>query len=183
MIVEQKEALRKSMRAELKNLSSIEKESASALIVAKVAGVIKSTSKQPKVVASFSALSFEPDLAGLRSVLPEADLVYPLCVADQQLKFYSVDEPSRQLRKGHYGISEPDPERCEEVMVDDIDLFLVPAFAYTKHGHRLGKGGGYYDRVLTKTKAKSLGVIFKCQLLESVPIEDHDEIIDEVIAL
>ena len=64
------------------------------------------------------------------------------------------------------------------------DLVLVPGLAFSRAGHRLGRGGGFYDRLLAgrAKNARKLGICFASQLLESVPIEEHDAVLDAVIS-
>jgi 5-formyltetrahydrofolate cyclo-ligase len=63
-----------------------------------------------------------------------------------------------------------------------IELAVVPAVAFDKNCHRLGRGKGYYDRLLPSLTAYKAGVCFDFQLLESIPFEPHDVQVDEVIA-
>ena len=64
-----------------------------------------------------------------------------------------------------------------------LDLVLVPGLAFTKEGARLGRGGGYYDRLLTGCTARThrVGVCFSTQLVASLPTEPHDQRVDRVI--
>ena len=64
------------------------------------------------------------------------------------------------------------------------DLVLVPGLAFTRAGHRLGRGGGFYDRLLTGRAdgAFKLGICFASQLLDSIPTEAHDAVLDAVIS-
>ena len=62
------------------------------------------------------------------------------------------------------------------------DLILVPGLAFDFAGARLGRGKGFYDRWLgANPAAKSLGVCFKCQLLENLPAEPHDARVDAIL--
>jgi 5-formyltetrahydrofolate cyclo-ligase len=56
--------------------------------------------------------------------------------------------------------------------------------AFTKDGHRLGRGRGYYDRLLATLPATTLriGVCFRCQLIDNIPSEPHDESVDLVLS-
>lgn len=62
-----------------------------------------------------------------------------------------------------------------------IDLVIVPGRAFDAAGHRMGRGLGFYDRVLKNIKAKKIGVCFKCQIFENVPTEEHDIQMDIVL--
>jgi 5-formyltetrahydrofolate cyclo-ligase len=64
------------------------------------------------------------------------------------------------------------------------ELILVPALAFLHSGHRLGRGGGFYDRLLSGRAAQAfkLGICFAFQLVETIPIEPHDAIMNAVIS-
>lgn len=65
-----------------------------------------------------------------------------------------------------------------------LDLIVVPGMAFDRQGHRLGRGKGYYDRFLIKyPEVKTIGICFDFQLLDEVPAEPHDQLIDEIISL
>jgi len=83
----------------------------------------------------------------------------------------SIDD----LRKSDYGILEP-TSKCEIVPYSNIDLILAPGVAFDRKCFRLGYGGGFYDKLLSK-KRKGVRVIalaFDLQLIEEVPTEPHD---------
>ena len=75
------------------------------------------------------------------------------------------------LVPGALGISEPTGERFP---IDAIELILVPALAIDSEGNRLGKGRGYYDRVLKTSVATAVGVVFDGELVEELEVEEHD---------
>ena len=84
------------------------------------------------------------------------------------------------LQQGAYGIMEP----CGEVFTDydSIDVAIIPGMAFDKQGHRLGRGKGYYDRFLSKIpKVYKIGLCFSWQLVDEVPCDEHDIIMDEII--
>lgn len=64
------------------------------------------------------------------------------------------------------------------------DLVLVPGLGFTTEGHRLGRGGGFYDRLLAgrARNAVKLGICFAVQLLPALPLEPHDTLLDGVIS-
>jgi 5-formyltetrahydrofolate cyclo-ligase len=65
----------------------------------------------------------------------------------------------------------------------EVDLLLVPGLAFTRDGRRLGRGGGYYDRLLAARdpRATTFGVCFDAQLVDDLPIETHDRSVARVI--
>lgn len=84
------------------------------------------------------------------------------------------------LRRGAYGIMEPTGEVYP--LPENIPLAIVPGMAFDRHGHRLGRGKGYYDRLLaTMSDTYKIGIAFPYQLLDNVPAEDSDVAMDEVI--
>ncbi len=82
---------------------------------------------------------------------------------------------------GKYGISEPKCE-LEKASQSELEsmLFLVPGVAFDPQCQRLGRGKGFYDRLLL-TKKFSVGVFFECQKTEQIPVEAHDIALDMVI--
>lgn len=84
-----------------------------------------------------------------------------------------------RLELGAFHIEEPTGEDC--VDPGEIELIVVPAVAYDKAGNRLGRGKGFYDRLLSSAKATKIGVGYDFQLVESIPVEEHDVPVDMVI--
>lgn len=83
-----------------------------------------------------------------------------------------------RLTPGPYGI--PCPEG-PLVPPEEIDLILVPGLAFDKSCHRLGRGGGYYDRYLPGCRGKTVGLAFDCQVVERLPLEAHDAPLDMLV--
>lgn len=104
-------------------------------------------------------------------------VAFPLCIENGGLRLF-VPNGADSFAVGSYGILEPKPEASTEVFAEDIDLIIVPAVAFTSQCGRLGQGGGYYDRLLKKTKAFTVGVGYDFQLCESLPTEEHDMPLD-----
>lgn len=82
---------------------------------------------------------------------------------------------------GSFHILEPQGKTFEEF--DKIEVAIIPGVAFTKDGKRLGRGGGYYDRLLPKlANAYKVGVCFPFQLLDDIPTDIYDIRMDEVIS-
>lgn len=77
--------------------------------------------------------------------------------------------------------------RIEEPTGDDVtdprqmELIIVPAVAFDRAGNRVGRGKGYYDRLLSKTNAYTVGVAYDFQLFDEINVDDHDIPVDMVI--
>ncbi len=85
-----------------------------------------------------------------------------------------------RLHTGAFHIEEPDG--TDTVDINCIDLIVVPAVAYDRHGNRLGRGKGYYDRLLARSRAITIGVCYGFQLVDQIDIDGHDIPVDFVIA-
>lgn len=93
------------------------------------------------------------------------------------LEILPYDESRLEL--GSFHIEEPTGN--EIVDPSEIELIVVPAVAYDRKGNRLGRGKGFYDRLLKTTRATKIGVGYTFQLVDEVPVEPHDQGVDIVI--
>lgn len=84
-----------------------------------------------------------------------------------------------RLELGAFHIEEPVGQ--DTVNPDEIELVVVPAVAYDRKGNRLGRGKGFYDRLLAETRATKIGVAYEFQMLDEIPAEPHDVRMDMVI--
>lgn len=87
-------------------------------------------------------------------------------------------EESR-LELGSFHIEEPTGN--DMVSPDEIELIVVPGVAYDRKGNRLGRGKGFYDRLLSESRAAKIGVGYEFQLVDFIPAEPHDIAMDMVI--
>lgn len=85
-----------------------------------------------------------------------------------------------RLELGAFHIEEPTGDNT--VNVEEIELIIVPAVAYDKKGNRLGRGKGFYDRLLSNTKATKIGIGYDFQVIEEIPVEPYDVSMDIVIS-
>lgn len=141
------------------------------------------TVRPGEVVAGFVPIRSEIDPRPLMQRLHAggARLALPLIGArDAPLSFraWAADDP---LIAGPLGILEPAASAapCEP------DIVLVPLAAFDRAGHRIGYGGGYYDRTLRDLRARravrALGVAFAMQQVETIPASRHDASLDAVL--
>jgi 5-formyltetrahydrofolate cyclo-ligase len=69
------------------------------------------------------------------------------------------------------------------VPFEDIDLVITPALAFDRKGNRLGRGGSYYDRFFAneKLRAHKCGFAFAEQIIDNVPVTEHDKPVDSLV--
>lgn len=86
----------------------------------------------------------------------------------------------RSLVPDRYGLRVP--ERGAPMPIEMIDLVIVPGVAFDTDGHRLGRGGGYYDRFLGQPGflGRCMGLCFDCQIVDAVPRVPHDVVMDYI---
>jgi 5-formyltetrahydrofolate cyclo-ligase len=99
-------------------------------------------------------------------------------VRGDALELRSCHDPN-DLILGAYGIKEPVGAAFHDYA--RIDLAIVPGVAFDASGSRLGRGKGYYDKLLSELTAYKIGVCFPFQLLDELPVEAFDIRMDEVI--
>ena len=85
------------------------------------------------------------------------------------------------LAAGRFGILEPKPEAVRPVACDQIDAALVPGLAFDETGNRLGRGMGYFDRLLRDVRGVKIALVYDFQLLSEVPAEAHDTPMDFIV--
>lgn len=102
----------------------------------------------------------------------------PKCYGDE-MKFIFLDDLSK-VEKGYCGI--PEPVADEPVADDETALVLMPGLAFDPQGHRIGYGGGFYDKFLAAEPSHpTLALCYDFQLLEHLETEDHDVPVDYVL--
>jgi 5-formyltetrahydrofolate cyclo-ligase len=93
---------------------------------------------------------------------------------------WSWVKPGGAWRDGPWRIAEP--AHYVPVDVATLSLAIVPAVAVDAHGHRLGHGGGNFDRLLREVKAPHVALVFDFQLIDAVPVEVHDVPVNLVVS-
>ena len=173
-----KAELRREMRTRLATLGETRAKKSQA-IVATVARHPKFAGSRR--IALFSPLPSEPDIEGLWEGTPH-QFCYPR-VARGGMEF--VDVPSRDhltVAQWHGQIREDNSPEARIIPPAEIEIIVIPGLAFTSYGERLGRGGGYYDRYLALLPAATfkIGVCFGVQIVETLPMEPHDQRVDAV---
>ena len=108
-------------------------------------------------------------------------VVVPKCSPkDRSMDFYQI-QSFDQLERVYMHLLEPNPQQSIAITPQDIDMLVVPGVAYSKEGYRIGFGGGYYDRYLTKFSGDTLSLAFDIQVVEDVEYDVFDIPVDQII--
>ena len=115
---------------------------------------------------------------GKAIVLPRVSAERP-----RRLRLHAVPDLDRDLVAGVWDIPEPDPLRCAEVTLADVDFAWIPALAVDRDGYRLGYGAGYFDKLLAGhgTRPYCVAALPAAFLVEGLPHETHDVAVDRVL--
>ena len=131
------------------------------------------------IVGGYHALPEEADPALLLARLVEIGcaVAFPRVTGkDQPLQFHRVPD-GEVLEPGSFGIPEPLESWPRAVP----DILLVPLLAFDAKGHRLGYGGGYYDRTLAALAVPAIGIAYAGQEVASLPQGPHDRTLDGIV--
>ena len=132
-----------------------------------------------KNVMAFWNLPDEPNLRPLLNKYADKKNIFLPIIEDGEIRIARfVDEANMEV--GAFNISEPSKDLKVSQMTA-IDLVLLPGVAFDKNGNRLGRGKGYYDHFLTGRRVEKVGVCFPFQVVEEIPTEPFDIVMDKII--
>lgn len=136
------------------------------------------SARLPGTASAYLAMGGEVDVAPLFDRLPGWRWVLPRVEDDGQLTFR---DRSVRREMHRWGMEQP-LGQGPVTPIPEIDVFLVPGLAFDLSGRRLGRGGGFYDRVLAARRGDSvaIGVTWSDGLLADLPAEAHDQEVDLV---
>lgn len=174
-----KNTLRKEISKKLKELDNLDKRSQS------ITKQVLSLDHWKKCSNVFLYLNFREEVSTtylIEEAIKEGKMVYAPLISDKSMEFYRIDH----LKKddyviNRYGIMEP-PSTGAICYPDNTTLCLVPGLAFTQKGERMGRGGGYYDRYLSRFPyMKTAAICFDIQIYETLPVESWDREMDIVV--
>lgn len=137
-------------------------------------------------IAFFHAVAGEPDLSALASESLAAGkrVCYPRANAGVVggYEMVAVRNLEDDLVPGPFGVMEP-RNGLEPLTERDLKncLWLVPGLAFSPDGHRLGRGKGVYDRLLSAHDGLAVGVFYEVQKIDRLPVADHDRRLNRVV--
>ena len=144
--------------------------------------------QHPRIIDSrtilvYSALPDEVPTQALLDLLVKQGktVLLPRVISDTDMELRRYTG-RHDLQLGAYGILEPTGELF--TVYDTIDVAIVPGMAFDAEGYRLGRGKGYYDRFLARVPyLYKIGLCFSWQMVDKVPHNKHDIVMDEVIRI
>jgi 5-formyltetrahydrofolate cyclo-ligase len=137
--------------------------------------------KTARTILTYHPLTSEADLLPLLLEESSKEWIFPR-IEGESLTLHRWTQEAI-WRTGPFGILEPDPKEWPTASLEAIDLALIPALAFDRRGNRLGRGKGFYDRLLANSgfRALKIGIATERFLLPEIPTEPHDIIMDLVI--
>ena len=178
MNAEEKKALRAQIRVRKRAMTIEEIEERSAKLVEKF--LSSDAYKNAKTVYGYLPYNQEVRTTrAMEQVLKDGKgLALPKIYGDR-MDFIVVTDLS-QVEKGYCGI--PEPIHDEPLATDETSLVLMPGMAFDREGHRMGYGGGFYDKFLEREpNHPTIALCYEFQLLDHLDVVAHDIPVDEVI--
>ncbi len=182
---EAKTDLRRRLRGRRSERSEIERNAAAVALAEEGGSLLRGLADgMPLLIAAYLSLPTEPGTDQLiEQAQTDHDAIWVPKVVGDSLDWVALHR-STQLTAGPFGIREPvgTPVRSDDLV--GLDVMFVPALAVDERGHRLGQGGGYYDRLLKSFPRNSEGgpllvaVVFDDEVLADVPVEEFDRQVD-----
>lgn len=176
-----KATLRQELRARIAKLAdarrAADSERACALLVA------QSIWSSAQSVLFYAALRDELDLSPMlaRALADGKAVALPRFIRESgTYEVFRITDLQGDCARGKFGILEPSPA-CAPFSLNRLDLVLAPGVGFDEAGHRLGRGGGYYDRLLSHASGVKCGVLFDEQLVRQIPVEPHDIHMDTLL--
>ena len=186
LIIKDKASLREKMRQLRKRLSGDLRIKASERVCEKLiqnAEISEATPPNGPAVAVYFASPAEINLSEFvkASLERNAKIVAPRWNGETYELARVKSLNAEDVRTGPMNILEPAEK--DIVQPEDVGVWLIPGLAFTRDGRRLGYGGGWYDRLLSKSAQKSLkiGIAHGFQIVDDIPSEPHDIRINGVV--
>ncbi|MEV6629714.1 5-formyltetrahydrofolate cyclo-ligase [Actinoplanes sp. NPDC051470] len=173
-----KVALRNRLLTARQSLSEAVRRSADASVQASTITWVRA--QQPTVCAAYAPVGGEPGGRDLPDRLAEVcTVLLPVLLPDGDLDWAEYDGAARRTPRG---LLEPGGPRLGPEAIARVPVIVVPALAVSRDGVRMGRGGGSYDRALSRARpARTVALLHDGELLDSVPAEPHDQRVGAVI--
>ncbi|MGO8883150.1 MAG: 5-formyltetrahydrofolate cyclo-ligase [Streptosporangiaceae bacterium] len=175
-VAAEKSALRRRVAAARAQLPETARTAAGRALADHILGLPEA--QMAGTVAAYVSLGTEPGSRGLIFAFWKRGsyVLLPLLRPDGDLDWASYEGPD-SLAPGPRGLLEPTEPPRGVTGISSADLVIVPALAADRRGHRLGRGGGSYDRALARVgpAVPTVGLLYDGELVDSVPVAPHDQ--------
>jgi len=163
-------------------LSAEQRAAGSARIAERANEAVLAGLSATSMIALYAEKGSEVETVQLEAAARRAGLrvVYPRVVAAERvLAFHEVSRD--ELAASRFGLREPQAG-SPRVELSEISVFFVPGLAFDREGGRIGWGRGHYDATFAASPdALRVGLAFECQIVEHVPREAHDTLVNIII--
>ena len=176
-----KAEIRTRVRTETRRLTADERSNGSERVSQLL--VQQQVWREARTLLMFSPLKDEVNVwpLGLQALREGKIVGLPRFVEeDNSYNASRVEDLEESLDTGRFGIREP-RSNAPAIPLKQLDLVLVPAVAFDLCGARLGRGHGYYDRLLAHVCGIRCGVAFDQQIVDELPAEPHDISMDVIV--
>lgn len=173
-----KSQLRKEFLIKRQALKESYLEQASRVIVEKLLAEIKKM--KPTNILVYLSFNNEVETLGLiRQLLEDKiNVIVPKYFADDGYQLV-VLKNLEDLENGPFGIPQPKSSNVVETRL--VNMAIIPGVAFDKKGRRLGYGKGVFDKLLENSRAYKIGLAFDFQIVNEIPKEKHDLVMDLVV--
>ncbi|MTK13677.1 MAG: 5-formyltetrahydrofolate cyclo-ligase [Clostridiaceae bacterium] len=180
--MESKKDIRRIIKDKRSSITAEEREKLNQTIYEKA--INSEYYKNAKTIFIFISFKDEVDTLGIiKKSLEDGKIVcVPKVISKQEGMVAIRINNFEDMAVSSYGILEP-KDTTNIIKENLVDLTFVPGLAFDKKGGRIGYGGGFYDRFLKDMRkdAKKIGLAYSFQIIDEVPMEEHDLFIDGII--
>lgn len=174
---------KQALRSEIRRLKRLQRSEDLRVWSEKICGRVLELNewRQASTVLLYAALPDEVNTEGLQEAALAAGKRCLLPVVQGDILKLRPYTRATVMQSGPFHIAEPFGEDFVDYAA--IDLAIIPAMAYDLEGHRLGRGKGYYDRLLPLLNCPLIGIAYPFQILEKIPVEPWDIPVRRVVSV
>jgi len=114
----------------------------------------------------------------------EKSVVLPVFTdAKNTIKLYKINKYNKDLVTSANDILEPDIEKCKKILVEDIDIAIIPGLAFDDKGGRIGFGNNFYTKLITKLPetCRKVALAYEDQIVDQIQMESRKFTVDIII--
>lgn len=159
-----KQALRRRFKERRRAMSPQRKAASDRMIAARLRGL--RCYRKAETVLAYVSMPIEVSTEEIidTALADRKRVAVPYCVpGTREMRFYLIDSRD-ELRPGSFGVPEPQPDPARLLRDFSRSVCVVPALSCDRLGHRLGYGGGYYDRFLRCYPGEKVAILYKNSL-------------------